>query len=67
MVVCVTDVKANYKTALAPSSAEVLYIRRTSMRSREQWAGLKIGDEVALTMKVTAGRGIVTDAVPLST
>ena len=65
MVVRVTDVKVNYKTALAPSSADVLYIRKTSMRSREQWVALKIGDEVELTMKVTAGRGIVTDAVSI--
>ena len=50
LTVRVTDVQANYKTAVAAGGTDVLYIRKTSMRSRDQWAALKIGDELDIAI-----------------
>ena len=64
VIVTITDVKPNYKVALAPNSNEPLFVRKSSMRGGPtKWAELKLGDRVDLTLKVAAGRPIVADAV----
>ena len=41
----------------------VLFIRKSSMRDKKQWPSLQAGSRVSITMKVSAGRAIVSDAV----
>ncbi len=61
IAVTVSDTQPNYKVAEGPNG-ETLYIRKTSMRNRQQWAQIKKGDIVELSFKVAAGRSIVSDA-----
>ena len=61
IAVRVSDTQPNYKVAEGPNG-ETLYIRKTSMRNRQQWAQIKTGDTVELSFKIAAGRSIVSDA-----
>ena len=64
-IVMITDVQANYKVATPESGgSEVLYVRKTSMRDRAAWSGLRVGNRVDLAFRLAAGRAIVSDAVP---
>ena len=64
-IVIITDVQANYKVATPESGgSEVLYVRKTSMRDRAAWSGLRVGNRVDLAFRLAAGRAIVSDAVP---
>ena len=44
-------------------SAAPLFIRKSSLRDKKQWADLRLGSLVSLTLKTAAGRAIVSDAV----
>ena len=64
-IVIISDVQANYKVATPESGgSEVLYVRKTSMRDRAAWSGLRVGNRVDLAFRLAAGRAIVSDAVP---
>ena len=65
--VVITEVSANYKVATrAEGRAEdVFYVRKTTMRKRDEWTQLRVGDRVELNFRFASGRAIVSDAVPL--
>ena len=42
---------------------DVLFVRKSSLRDKAQWAELREGRRVSLAIRRVAGRGIVSDAV----
>ena len=65
--VVITEVSANYKVATRAEGRadDVFYVRKTTMRKRDDWTQLRIGDRVELNFRFASGRAIVSDAVPL--
>ena len=41
----------------------MLFVRKSSLRDKAQWAELREGRRVSLAIRRVAGRGIVSDAV----
>ena len=67
IVVIVTSVKQNFKTAFGTgtssgATAPPLFVRKSSMRDSRTWAALKVGDAVSVALKTCAGREVVSDA-----
>ena len=44
-------------------SALRFWLRKTSMRDRNAWSQLQLGDMVEFSWRVCAGRGIISDAI----
>lgn len=61
----ITRVEKNYCVASSDDEASPseYFVRTTSMRARIEWAKLKVGDKIQFSIRVMAGRGIISDVV----
>ena len=61
----ITRVEKNYLCAEAKDGGAEYFVRTSSMRgaSKSSWCALRTGDVVEYSVKVAAGRSIITDVV----
>lgn len=58
----ITRVEKNYLVGAAADGTEY-FVRTTSMRVRNEWKQLQVGDEISFSIRMAAGRGIIFDVV----
>ena len=56
----ITKVSKNFNVGTAADGTEY-FVRATSMRDRNAWSQLQVGDSIEFTLRIAAGRSIISD------